>query len=105
MEMVEFVPEPNCGRGTIGILWSCFSTLFLVIWVACHPRSLEPDSKGSWLSTEKITDCLFYFLMPEAGAAGGHCRFAYCPKASKRCAEITRMGAVQPQTVIFARGD
>ncbi|KAM7196967.1 hypothetical protein V8F33_005849 [Rhypophila sp. PSN 637] len=68
METVGFVPEPNCGRGTIGILWSCFSTLFLVIWVVCHPSALQPDSKESWLFDKKIVNCLLFFVMPEVGA-------------------------------------
>ncbi|KAM7191822.1 hypothetical protein V8F33_008669 [Rhypophila sp. PSN 637] len=68
METVGFVPEPNCGRGTIGIIWSCFSTLFLVIWVACHPPTSEPDSKESWLIDEKIRLCLLFFVIPEVGA-------------------------------------
>lgn len=32
MDMVGFVPEPNSGRGTVGIIWSCLTTIFLLTW-------------------------------------------------------------------------
>lgn len=34
---VGWVPEPQ-GRGTIGLLWSCFATIFLCTWNAIHPN-------------------------------------------------------------------
>lgn len=33
---VGFVPEPNCGRGTIGLLWKCLPTTFLCIYTILH---------------------------------------------------------------------
>ena len=33
---VGFVSEPNCGRGTTGLLWQCLTTIFLCIWCAQH---------------------------------------------------------------------
>ncbi|KAK0624410.1 hypothetical protein B0T14DRAFT_583870 [Immersiella caudata] len=36
METVGFVPEPNCGRGTVGIIWSCLTTILLSTWTAVH---------------------------------------------------------------------
>ncbi|KAK0713391.1 hypothetical protein B0T26DRAFT_753503 [Lasiosphaeria miniovina] len=36
MSFVGFVPEPNCGCGTIGILWNCLSTIALCAWSAQH---------------------------------------------------------------------
>ena len=46
METVAFVPEPNCGRGTITILWSCFSTIFLSTWVELHQEEDDPSLMG-----------------------------------------------------------
>lgn len=34
--MLGFVPEPDSGRGTVGILWNCFFTIFLCTWSAIH---------------------------------------------------------------------
>ncbi len=34
--LVGFVPEPNCGRGTVGILWSCATAIFLCSWTMLH---------------------------------------------------------------------
>ena len=33
---IGFVPEPNNGRGTIGLLWQCLTTIFLCTYTAQH---------------------------------------------------------------------
>ena len=33
---VGFTPEPNNGRGTIGLLWQCLATIFLCTYTAQH---------------------------------------------------------------------
>lgn len=42
---VGFVPEPNAGRGTVGILWQCLTTIFLCVYTCLHlnipPRPLS----------------------------------------------------------------
>ncbi|KAM7208370.1 hypothetical protein V8F20_001348 [Naviculisporaceae sp. PSN 640] len=68
MEFLGFVPERNCGRGTITIIWNCVSTLFLAIWVSSHPQPLKPSERGSWLYRKKVQDSLLYLFFPEAGA-------------------------------------
>jgi hypothetical protein len=32
---VSWVPEPQ-GRGTIGLVWSCFATILICVWNALH---------------------------------------------------------------------
>jgi hypothetical protein len=32
---VGWVPEPQ-GRGTFGLVWSCFATIFICVWNALH---------------------------------------------------------------------
>jgi hypothetical protein len=34
-EIVGWAPEPR-GRGTVGLLWGCFATMFLCTWNAIH---------------------------------------------------------------------
>ncbi|KAF2864620.1 hypothetical protein BDV95DRAFT_509104, partial [Massariosphaeria phaeospora] len=34
---VAWVPEPHV-RGTMGLLWSCFTTIFICTWSAIHPN-------------------------------------------------------------------
>lgn len=36
MDMIGFVPEPHSGRGTMGIIWSCLTTIFLSTWTSYH---------------------------------------------------------------------
>lgn len=35
---VGVVREPDAGRGTIGILWGCATTIFLCIYTSLHPH-------------------------------------------------------------------
>ncbi|KAF2433386.1 hypothetical protein EJ08DRAFT_584063 [Tothia fuscella] len=45
--MRGFVSEPNCGRGTIGIIWSCLLTIFLCTYTATHlDVSIRESSSG-----------------------------------------------------------
>jgi hypothetical protein len=39
---VGWVPEPQ-GRGTFGLVWSCFATIFICVWNALHLNVPERD--------------------------------------------------------------
>jgi len=62
MNTVGFIPEPNCGRGTVGIIWSCLTTIFLTTWTATHSdiQSTIPRSKRDRWQTS-----LTSFFLPE----------------------------------------
>jgi hypothetical protein len=64
-DVVGWAPEPR-GRGTIGLLWSCFATIFLGTWTAIHPHlpGLK-ESKNSifWRRVGYVVICL---AVPEA---------------------------------------
>lgn len=34
--LVGFAPEPNCGRGTTGIIWSCVTVMVFSVWSTIH---------------------------------------------------------------------
>ncbi|PFH60960.1 hypothetical protein XA68_18489 [Ophiocordyceps unilateralis] len=61
--LVGFRPEPNCGRGTVSILWSCFSTIALSLWASLH---LDLSEAGIEMRIGMFVGCL---LLPEAGVA------------------------------------
>ncbi|RDA90890.1 hypothetical protein CP533_4434 [Ophiocordyceps camponoti-saundersi (nom. inval.)] len=61
--LVGFRPEPNCGRGTVGILWSCFSTIGLSLWASLH---LDLSDAGIEMRIGMFVGCL---ILPEAGVA------------------------------------
>jgi hypothetical protein len=65
-ETVGFVPEPNCGRGTVTLIYSCLTTLFLSTWTVCRPDSFFKP--GQWFRNRVMTS-LRCLLMPEAAAA------------------------------------
>lgn len=62
MDTVGFVPEPNCGRGTVSIIWSCLTTIIFVVWTVLHP-----DTRAS---RRRITWSVLIALAPEAMPAG-----------------------------------
>ncbi|KAF2651380.1 hypothetical protein K491DRAFT_637520 [Lophiostoma macrostomum CBS 122681] len=45
-DKVGWTAEPN-GRGTMGLLWSCFATIFLCVWSAFHPN-VPADDDTPW---------------------------------------------------------
>lgn len=62
MDTVGFVPEPNCGRGTVSIIWSCLTTIIFVVWTVLHP--------DTHASRRRITWSVLIALAPEAMPAG-----------------------------------
>ncbi|PSN70980.1 hypothetical protein BS50DRAFT_545993 [Corynespora cassiicola Philippines] len=63
-DKVGFVPEPN-GRGTIGLLWSCFATIFLCTWSAIHPNLPAIDDSPSRIFWRKVGYMLLAVIAPE----------------------------------------
>lgn len=58
METAGFVPEPNCGRGTLSIVWACLPTIMFVLWTALHPHSQRSMPRSMW--------GLLIFFVPES---------------------------------------
>jgi len=83
-EKVGFVAEPDCGRGTIGIIWSCLTTIVLCTYTVQHPNvPSKPKSKcGQLLS--KLHDVLGTLMIPELPAVDALNDFVWSWKHSKR---------------------
>lgn len=58
METAGWVPEPNCGRGTLSVVWACLPTIMFVLWTAIHLDASRSMGRGMW--------GLFVFFVPEA---------------------------------------
>jgi hypothetical protein len=59
--IVAWASEPD-GRGTMGLLWSCFATIFLCTWNAIHPNlpAMGESKKKTWLRrVGSVLGCLF----------------------------------------------
>lgn len=58
--IVGWTPEPQ-GRGTMGLLWSCFATIFLCTWSAVHPN-VPVQGESNWIifwrRIKHVTVCL-----------------------------------------------
>ena len=59
----SFAPEPNCGRGTLSIIWDCLATIFLATWTSTHMRV----HVTGWLK-ERVETVLVFVLFPEGAA-------------------------------------
>lgn len=53
LAQVGFVPEPN-GRGTMGLIHGCLSTILLCTWSALH-LNLPADGDGFFICTLRKT--------------------------------------------------
>ncbi|KAH7087499.1 hypothetical protein FB567DRAFT_548790 [Paraphoma chrysanthemicola] len=47
---VGFRPEPNCGRGTVGIVWTCLTVMFFSAWSVIHVDTRPTPSPFSFQS-------------------------------------------------------
>lgn len=73
LETQTWAPEP-AGRGTIGLLYSCFATIFICTWSATHSDVLYG---GSWWSRveSRVGDVVLGFVAPEWTAYVALCEF------------------------------
>ncbi|MCJ1405285.1 hypothetical protein MMC11_008512 [Xylographa trunciseda] len=53
------------GRGTIDILWSCLSTIFLCVWTVLHGDFPDPREKSSFPLVERLLDAIAALFAPE----------------------------------------
>jgi hypothetical protein len=63
-DIAGWTPEPE-GRGTIGLLWSCFATIFLCTWNAIHPNLPGMDESKFRIIGRRMLYVLFCLLAPE----------------------------------------
>ncbi|KAF1957490.1 hypothetical protein CC80DRAFT_560836 [Byssothecium circinans] len=67
-QTVGWTAEPE-GRGTLGLLWSCFATIFLCTWSAIHPDlpALEGSKRKTFVN--KLGLMLLGVISPELFSA------------------------------------
>jgi hypothetical protein len=63
-DIVGWTPEPR-GRGTIGLLWSCFATIFLCTWNAIHPNLPALNESKFRVVGRRIGYVIICLLAPE----------------------------------------
>ncbi|KAK7974481.1 hypothetical protein PG989_016329 [Apiospora arundinis] len=61
-ETSGWVPEPNCGRGTLDILLECIFTILFAVWGTQHP---DVPNSTLW---SRIKDAMIFVLFPELSA-------------------------------------
>jgi hypothetical protein len=64
---VGWAPAPQ-GRGTIELLWSCSSTIFLGTWTAIHPNLPGLEESKSHIFWRRIGYVVWYLVAPELTA-------------------------------------
>ncbi|KAG8166275.1 hypothetical protein KVR01_004827 [Diaporthe batatas] len=76
METTGFVPEPNCGRGTLGIVWACLPTVAFVLYTAIHKDAHRSMPRSMW--------ALFVFFVPESMPASAIDQLIKASRLKKR---------------------
>jgi hypothetical protein len=66
-EIVGWAPEPR-GRGTIGLLWNCFVTIFLCTWSAIHPNLPGLNETKSSIISRRVYYVIGCLVTPEFSA-------------------------------------
>ncbi|KAL4900388.1 hypothetical protein BDW74DRAFT_182716 [Aspergillus multicolor] len=84
-ELVGWVDEPN-GRGTLGLLTTCLTTIFLCTWVVIHPRVYQSES---FATSHKLALLAKTLLAPEFIAVEGLQEWAQCRRMIEECAGHT----------------
>jgi hypothetical protein len=64
IDIVSWTPEPR-GRGTIGLLWSCFVTIFLCTWSAIHPNLPGLNESKFRIIVRRLGYVLLCLMAPE----------------------------------------
>ena len=74
------------GRGTLGLIFSCLSTIFLCTWVVIHPRV---DNRPIFRVLHKVSLFLKTIIAPEFIAVEGLQEWNQAQKMVKDCAGLT----------------
>jgi hypothetical protein len=74
-DIIGWAPEPR-GRGTIGLLWSCFATIFLCTWNAIHPHLPGLNESKFKIVRRRIAYVLLCLIAPELFAMDASIKLA-----------------------------
>jgi hypothetical protein len=66
--IVSWAPDPD-GRGTVGLLWGCFATIFLCTWNAVHPNLPAMGERKRDIFLRRLGYVMFCLTGPEIVAA------------------------------------
>ncbi|KAL3465694.1 hypothetical protein BJX64DRAFT_275030 [Aspergillus heterothallicus] len=80
--LVGWVSEPD-GRGTVSLLTTCLTTIFLCTWVVIHPRVYASET---FATVHKLALLLKTLLAPEFIAVEGLQEWAQCRRMVDDCA-------------------
>ncbi|KAL2788118.1 hypothetical protein BJX66DRAFT_327321 [Aspergillus keveii] len=83
--LVGWLSEPD-GRGTLGLLTTCLTTVFLCTWVVIHPRVYSSEA---FSTVHKLALLLKTLLAPEFIAVEGLQEWAQCRRMVDHCAEYS----------------
>ena len=83
--LVGWVLEPSC-RGTLSLISTCSTTIFLCTWVIIHPRV---DQRERFATLHKFALLFKTILAPELIAVEGLQEWAQCRRMEADCKKLT----------------
>lgn len=84
-QLVGWTAEPS-GRGTLSLITSCLTTIFLCTWVVIHPRVYQNQV---YATLHKFALFLKAIIAPEFIAVEGLQEWAQCRRMQIECAQFT----------------
>jgi len=83
---VGWVPEPS-GRGTIGLVWSCLSTLFICVWTSLHLNCPRRGKGRFYYAFRKTKWMLLTTIVPEFAASVAVNDWVLARRTARECRE------------------
>jgi hypothetical protein len=82
-----WVTEPS-SRGTLGLIWSCFSVIFICCWSAIYPNVPGPKDSDRCVLLRKIRYAAMCLVTPELFVAFAAEQWLERKNVSKNVAEL-----------------
>ena len=79
---VGFAQEPS-GRGTIGLVWSCLSTLFICVWTSLHLNVANKGRGRLYYATRKAGWAVGLSFFPEVASSAAACDWAEARRGTR----------------------
>ena len=97
-----WVPQPNCGRGTLDIVWTCLLVIFACVWTVLHPNLRK--SEGFLHFGHKNQGCLLAVLAPEYLVYNALISYLAVKRAVKRMKKLNYKSCTMEQAFFVMMG-
>jgi hypothetical protein len=95
-----WAPEPDAGRGTLSIIWSCLVTIFACSWTVTHP---DFPRKGEWHWSKAVL-CARAVFAPEWSAVEASIEYIRVRQYAKKIKKLDKSQWTMSQLFLVFMG-